>query len=68
MDAAFPLDQFRHARRGPQAGFVPQRFRATFQFLLNAPQLGHAQPRFASCPPGLLQRRTTLPLHTLGPV
>jgi hypothetical protein len=66
-DAALALDQIRNTRRGPQAGFVPQHFWATLEFLRDAPQLGGAQPRLASGASGFLQSGTTFPLHAFRP-
>src|ERR1039458_10811978 len=66
-DAALALDQIRNTRRGPQAGFVPQHFWATLEFLRDAPQLGGAPPRLASGASGFLPRRTALPLNAFRP-
>ena len=66
-DPAFPLDQIRNARRGPQARLISEHFGTSFQFLGDTPQLTGAEPRLAPGTPGSLQSGPAFLLYPFGP-
>ena len=51
-DPALALDELGHAPGRPKAGRVSQRLRPLLQAVLDAPQVGGAQPGLAACAPG----------------
>ena len=66
--SAFLLDQMGYPVRGPQAGFIPQRLRPTFESALDLVDLLHTQSRLASGTPSLFQPGTPFGLQLGRPL